>query len=582
MLGPGKELEVSFEELGAAVAGFSNAVLGNIPLAIDAVSATLRQLLAPTTEAEKVLDDIFPEATNAALALREMIGQDGLIETLRFLRRELGDDTQALRRLLGGANAVLFAIDATGEKTADYAAALEANRNAMRSVNKGLKVFNTNGAFQAQQASNNLKLVLDKLYNDILIPLFNLFGKLHATIQTVVLGLGAMQLASTVGLAPSLSKLFGIINLLSIAWWRKAGAMVAARAASIAETIAIRAMIVQDKMAVAWRWLNIAATNALSLAFWRSTAALAASRIAMIAGTAATIAATVATTAFGIAMTIATGPIGLIVLGIAGLVAAGIALWKNWDAVKKKAMAVWDTIQSAFSSVLDWVRANWPLLAGILLGPFGIVGALVWKFRDDIVAAFQTAWRHVKDFFNRFGKYVGLALLVVAPFVGIPLLIARNWGQIVGIIGDVWSRVTDTVRGWINAIIALIKEFPGRVLDVMKNLPGQVLDAIPGGGALKAVGSFLGFQEGGIVPGTQGQAVPAVLHGGELVVPGRAVQSLHDFLSSIEAMRLPETTGQPQPAHQAVSVLSHLDMLFSALARCRPTAGRQSVPHAPG
>ena len=361
----------------------------------------------------------------------------------------------------------------------------------------------------------------------------------------VLLGLGAALKVVSLALGGYVALVKGTVAL-NAAW----------RGSLIATRTGLALLTVKQWLANAAQWALNLSTTVFTLSFWRNLASLAALRIGMLAGAVAASVATAAQWALNAAMW--ANPIGLIVLGIVALIAAlgavAYAIYRFRDAIIKGLKTAW-----------NWVKPNWPLLAGILLGPFGIVGALVWKFRDDIVDAFQTAWWHVKDFFNRFGKYVGLALLVVAPFVGIPLLIARNWGQIVGIIGDVWSRVTDTVRGWINAIIALIKEFPGRVLDVMKNLPGQVLDAIPGGGALKAVGSFLGFQEGGIVPGAQGQAVPAVLHGGELVVPGRAVQSLHDFLSSIEAMRLPETTGQPQPAHQAASVLSHLDMLFSRL-----------------
>lgn len=46
----------------------------------------------------------------------------------------------------------------------------------------------------------------------------------------------------------------------------------------------------------------------------------------------------------GTVMTLATGPIGLIALAIAGLVVAGIAIWRNWDTIKAKAIEVWGAI----------------------------------------------------------------------------------------------------------------------------------------------------------------------------------------------------------------------------------------------
>lgn len=45
-------------------------------------------------------------------------------------------------------------------------------------------------------------------------------------------------------------------------------------------------------------------------------------------------------------------PIGLL---IAGIVAAGLLLWKNWDAIKAGALAAWDAIGSAWSGLRDTV-----------------------------------------------------------------------------------------------------------------------------------------------------------------------------------------------------------------------------------
>ncbi len=41
-------------------------------------------------------------------------------------------------------------------------------------------------------------------------------------------------------------------------------------------------------------------------------------------------------------------PVGLVVLAIGGLIAIGIALWKNWDTIKEKAFDVWNKIKETF------------------------------------------------------------------------------------------------------------------------------------------------------------------------------------------------------------------------------------------
>lgn len=44
-------------------------------------------------------------------------------------------------------------------------------------------------------------------------------------------------------------------------------------------------------------------------------------------------------------------PIGLVVLGIAAVIAIGVALYKNWDTIKEKASALWEGIKTVFGGI---------------------------------------------------------------------------------------------------------------------------------------------------------------------------------------------------------------------------------------
>ena len=48
-----------------------------------------------------------------------------------------------------------------------------------------------------------------------------------------------------------------------------------------------------------------------------------------------------------------TGPVGIVVAAVAGLVAAGIALYKNWDTIKAKATELWANIKATFQKIGD-------------------------------------------------------------------------------------------------------------------------------------------------------------------------------------------------------------------------------------
>ena len=251
--------------------------------------------------------------------------------------------------------------------------------------------------------------------------------------------------------------------------------------------------------------LAAAATNALSLSFWRNVVAQVASRIAMIAGTIATIAATVATTAFGIAMIVATGPIGLVILGIAALIAGVVLLIKNWGWVKEKVAVVWDFILGAVQGVWNWIKGNWPLLLAILTGPIGLAVWAVVKFKDDIIGVFTG----VKD-------------------------------AVVGI----WQSIWDFILGVWEKIKAPIEAVTGFVKGVGGTIVGGVQAVVPG------------YQQGGLVPGALGKPLLSMLHGGELVLPQplasnlRAIGQGYDLTPIIPGYDYGRGGGAPRTVHE--------------------------------
>jgi phage-related minor tail protein len=61
--------------------------------------------------------------------------------------------------------------------------------------------------------------------------------------------------------------------------------------------------------------------------------------------------ATGATAALGTAMAFLTSPVTLVILAIAGLIAVGVLLYKNWDTIAAKAGELWTTVVGFFSGI---------------------------------------------------------------------------------------------------------------------------------------------------------------------------------------------------------------------------------------
>lgn len=124
--------------------------------------------------------------------------------------------------------------------------------------------------------------------------------------------------------------------------------------------IANKAALLAHKAVGGMVWLvqQAAALGVASAAWIHNTAMMVANKVGMVASAVASGVATGATAALTAAQwalnaAFVATPIGWIVLGLAAVVAAGVALYKNWDTVKAKAGEVWNSIKTAFGGIRD-------------------------------------------------------------------------------------------------------------------------------------------------------------------------------------------------------------------------------------
>ena len=330
------QLGADLAEYGASIAGYTRTAQ-SASAATDAVSATFRALATPSSEGAKILKEVGFSVADVRRAVKE----DGFLATLDRLRTALGGNEVKLRQLLGEANAVGFALHATGEGAAEYEQILRGVRDTVGDVSKGFEIYANSSVAQADEATNNLRLALSSLYNNVLAPLLQLFGKLPSAIQTVVLGMGAMQIASTIGLGPSVG---GLVTSL-------------------------------------WRFIVALKTGTI----WQSkfVVSLKASKVAQLAGAAATGIASAATWAFNAALL--ANPLTWIVLGIVALIAALVLLVKHWDTVKRVVRDFFDRY------------GNYVLAALAVVAPFIAVPLLIAKNWSRIVEIVGGIWSRVND-----------------------------------------------------------------------------------------------------------------------------------------------------------------------------------------
>ena len=87
----------------------------------------------------------------------------------------------------------------------------------------------------------------------------------------------------------------------------------------------------------------------------------------------------------GAAFTLLSGPIGIVIGILAALIAIGVAVYKNWDTIKAKAIEVWNSIQNAVTVVVNQIKTNFNTLKTAL--------TTAW---NAIKTAASTAWNAIK------------------------------------------------------------------------------------------------------------------------------------------------------------------------------------------
>lgn len=163
-------------------------------------------------------------------------------------------------------------------------------------------------------------------------------------------------------------------------------------------------------------------------------------------------------------------PIGLVVLAIAGLVAALIYAYTHFTTFRDIVNGAFDvvktivlgfvsffitTLPNAFMTVLNWLRGNWPMILTIISGPFAPLVALAtnsFGFRTALVNAFQAV----------LGYLQGLGASIVAVFAG-----AGTW---------LYNAGQQVLQGFINGIKSAI----GGVISTISGAASSAISAAKG------------------------------------------------------------------------------------------------------
>ena len=137
-------------------------------------------------------------------------------------------------------------------------------------------------------------------------------------------------------------------------------------------------------------------------------------------------------------------PITLIVLGIGALIAAGVALYMNWDTIKAKTIELWSGIKEAWNGIRATTEEVWNNIRTWL--------ANLWQ---RIYTQAQQTWNNIKSFI------FGVGAEITGVFNNL-VTSAFNWGR---------NLITNFING-IKAMWDSLKETIGNVAGMIGDFLG--------------------------------------------------------------------------------------------------------------
>jgi hypothetical protein len=161
-------------------------------------------------------------------------------------------------------------------------------------------------------------------------------------------------------------------------------------------------------------------------------------------------------------------PILLIIGAIALLALAAYEIYKHWK-------TIWADIKRIITDVWDWIKANWPLLLGILLGPIGIAAALILKYWDQIKGGLAAVWNWIATTWQTITGYLTAPIatavrVIVSTFSTVVTGIQTAWGAVVTWIGGLPGRIASVAVGMWHGITDAFRDAINGLIDIWNSL----------------------------------------------------------------------------------------------------------------
>lgn len=269
--------------------------------------------------------------------------------------------------------------------------------------------------------------IVDKLASTLAVglgPALDAVGATLGTVGGVVSGLTGFlsehETTSQVLAGTMAMVMIPVLASMGISWGLTAAAAVASAATQGAAWLGLQART------IAYNAILVFAI-ATGIAGWLLSAITATASALVIAA----------------AWLIALGPIGLIIAGIALVIAIFVLLWQHSETFRNIVTGAFNAVLGAASSVWNWIKSNWPLLLAIITGPFGLAVLAIVRNWDAIKGGAGAAKDWVVGKFNEMVGFVtGMPGRIGAAASGMFDGIKNSFRSAINFVIDKWNGLS--------------------------------------------------------------------------------------------------------------------------------------------
>lgn len=167
-----------------------------------------------------------------------------------------------------------------------------------------------------------------------------------------------------------------------------------------------------------------------------------------------------------------TGPVGIVIAVFAGLVAAGVLLYKNWDKIKEVAGKVWDKIKEVFSAIKDKVIEVWESIKKKTSAVWESIKSSVTNVVNRVKMKVTEVWNAIKTKTSE--VWDGIKTKVSSVVDGIKNAVSDKVEAVKTTITTVWDNIkTKTAEVW-DGITSKVSE----TIDNIKNTATEKFESV--------------------------------------------------------------------------------------------------------